>query len=254
MNKNIKKHLTLGNMLSLIAIVVSIISIIISNNINIKANELTERVNSKEFEISENLKYELLKVVADLKSIESKAALEPLMAIDFDYSKEAESIAKLRTSPGYLILLNSIEDEGDRMMLDANLLMLSGKIEVFSSEFKRAFAHNALEDLKNKTNLGKCMSLKFSDLMMNLFDMRILAPEYEKQEMPFESFVKYLIEKKKIDDNDVLAFYGVIVSDTTIMNKALDAGANIMITGQEIIERYQEEYEAFVNKHLIPNE
>ena len=109
MHKNLKGHITLGNLLSVIAIIVSIASILISNRLNNKTNTLTEKVYSKEHEMSENLKYEILNMISTLRSIDAKASCEPFYPEKVDYSNEIKSLEKIQSSPEYLLFLKSIK-------------------------------------------------------------------------------------------------------------------------------------------------
>lgn len=258
-NNNIKEYLTFGNILSIIAIIVSIVAIIFSVKLNNKTNTLTEKVYSKEYQISEELKYELLKVVADLKSIESKTMIEPFFQTKIDYSKEIEDIAIFRTSPGYLIYLHSMESDDDRLRMDINLLMLTSltNSDVVDYKFKRAFSHNALEVLTDKTDLERTLNMEISDLIKDLCKMRVVAPDYKKEESNdegvIESFLGFLLNEKKIDDADVLLFYSVYKNDTIDLKRAIDSGGNPRITLFEIIERYQEEYDEFAKYYEKEN-
>ncbi len=243
MKKSLKNQITFGNMLSVIAIIVSVIAIVFTNN-------LTKKVNSKEFQMSENLKYELLKMVADLKSIESKASIQHLMPEEMDYSKEMEDISNFRTSPGYLIYLNSLPNDDDRLMFDLSLLLLTSSKNTISTEDVRALTHNTLEKMKNETNLKKSLNKEVSVLIAELCEMRIVAPQYEHKKPDDDGvlagFLKYLLIEKRIDDPDVLMLYGVIENDTVSLKQALDAGANRRITFFEIVQKYQSEYDEFV--------
>lgn len=214
------------------------------------ANMLTEKINSKEYQMSENLKYELLKVVADLKSIETKASIEHIMFMSMDYSKEVEDIKTLRTSPGYLLYLNSIGNEEYRQFLDLALLMLTHPTDAFTAEHRRGFSHYALDILRNKTNLDS-ISTDVGVLVEELCDMEIVAPQYKTQEAngSLELFLKYLMDEKTINDVDVLFFFGRISNDTILLNQATKEGANTKITILEIIERYRTEYYQFAKDY-----
>ena len=71
-------HKTSIMILDLISIIVSGFAIIISSYFAQIANRMNKKVNEKDYEISEQLKYDLLKLVATLRFYDSKAALSHL--------------------------------------------------------------------------------------------------------------------------------------------------------------------------------
>ena len=87
-----------------LALIVSGISFYLTNRMN-------KKVNKKDYEISENLKYEILKLIAALRSLDAKAVLSVHINQKIDYSPEIKIISDLRVSPGYLIFLHSINDD-----------------------------------------------------------------------------------------------------------------------------------------------
>ena len=85
---------------------------------------MNRKVNRKDYEISENLKYELLRLVAALRSLDAKAVISPHVEGKMDYTQEIGVISELRMSPGYLVFLHSINNDDDRFWIDFNIQML----------------------------------------------------------------------------------------------------------------------------------
>ena len=94
---------------------------------------LTQKINSKEYQIFEDLKESLMQVIASVRAIDAKAAVYiDLKNIGInpkrDFSLEIEIVKKLQTSPGYLIFLHSIEDNKARTEIEASFRNFSDKI------------------------------------------------------------------------------------------------------------------------------
>jgi len=248
MNVKRDNKLKTSDWLAILAIIVSVASSIFTIVINNKTNDLTEKVNSKEYQMSENLKYELLKVVAELKSIESKATIERVLGIKQDYSKEVEEIAAFRTSPGFLIYLQSIDNPKDRLSFDLGLLFLTTPSGALTVEMKLDVSQNVLNIL-SRIDIEGMQSLKTSDLIKELSSTASFAPKYNSDDADGEDiinqFLEFLMNEKKIVDDDLLLFYRAYNHDTISIRAIGESTENFFTMFLIIADKYQDEYKEF---------
>lgn len=250
-----------NTILTLVLTVFSLIALILSWISFSNSTRITEQVNSKEYQMSEDLKYEMLKVVADLKSIDSKASLEHLVKNKRAYySIEIEDLTKLRTSPGYLFYLNSIESDETRFWLEYNMVMLITSINYMGSWQIRDCVYEALKILKNVDGLDNTFKTNVWDLMGESCDLTIInqfEPQKNKEltedELYFYSFVDYLYKELKVKDSIVMFYYGKHYDSTEIMQEAISMGAYVYADPYDVLNRYQKEFVAFRKMHPRPN-
>ena len=95
--------------LPLIAIILSVIALICTNR-------LQRDISSKEYELSENLKSDILQFISVLQSIKSKSELGRNLSFPISFKEEQSTIANLLTTPGYLLIQNSINNKADILM------------------------------------------------------------------------------------------------------------------------------------------
>jgi hypothetical protein len=227
-----------------LALIVSGVSFYLTNRMN-------RKVNRKDYEISENLKYELLRLIAALRSLDAKAVLSPHLKGKMDYSQEIKVISELRVSPGYLVFLHFITNDDDRFWIDFNIHFLSVEGNNMSMKDIRKFSNRIINILKNKTDLKGILDLEVLDLMKEICDMKGTAPQYEEEKVEdkeppiFDSFINYLVSNGN-SDPDVKVWYGVLYNNTEVLKQALDAGGNSKSTQQEIVDKYKSEFETFL--------
>lgn len=232
-------------------IAVPALALIVSGLSFYLTNRMNKKVNRKDYEISENLKYELLKLIAALRALDAKAVMSPHVNKTMDYSQEIQVISNLRMSPGYLVFLHSINNDDDRFWIDFNIQLLSVVGKEMSMQDIRKFSNRLLDLLKNKTNLQGILDLEVLDLMKEFCEMKGTAPEFNdnNSESSFDKKFKTYIEalvKQGNSDPDVLVWYGVLFSDTEILEKALKDGGRPNITQEEIIKKYKQVYDSIV--------
>ncbi len=226
-----------------LALIVSGISFYFTNRMN-------KKVNKKDYEISENLKYELLKLIAALRALDAKAVISPHIASNVDYSQEIQVISNLRISPGYLVFLHSINNDDDRFWIDFNIQFLSIAGNTMHIQEIRRFSNRLLDILKNKTNLRGIFDLEVLDLMNEFCEMKGTAPKFQETNIEdnsadkFKSFIAHLVEKGNCDPN-VLVWHGVLTNNTTLLKEALASGGKSNITQQDIINSYKDEFDRF---------
>ena len=226
-----------------LALVVSGLSFYLTNRMN-------KKVNRKDYEISENLKYELLRLVAALRSLDAKAVISPHVEGKMDYTQEIGVISELRMSPGYLVFLHSINNDDDRFWIDFNIQMLSITGNDLSMHEIRMFSNRILNVVKNKTNLKGILDLEMIELMKEFCEMKGTAPEYKevKEEDAadelFKAFVSHLVSEGN-DDPDVLVWFAVLHDNTDLLKQALDSGGRPNSTRQDIIDKYKDDFQNF---------
>jgi len=226
-----------------LALIVSGISFYLTNRMN-------KKVNKKDYEISENLKYELLRLIAALRALDAKAVISPRINCKMDYTQEIQVISNLRISPGYLVFLHSIDNDDDRFWIDFNIQFLSIAGNTMHINEIRRFSNRLLDILKNKTNLRGILDLEVLDLMREFCEMKGSTPKFQENNIEdnsdtkFKSFIAYLVENGNCDPN-VLVWHGVLTNNTSLLKEALASGGKSNITQQDIINKYKAEFESF---------
>ena len=233
-------------------IAVPVLALLVSGISFYLTNRMNKKVNKKDYEISENLKYEIMKLIAALRSMDAKAVLAPHFKQAMDYKQEIDILSQLQTSPGYLLFLHSVANDDDRMMLDLAMKMLIINGNSMNRKDIRIFANRILNFIKNKTNFKDVLDIDVIALLDDLCDMRGTSPEFDestvKQDnVKLKDFFEYLIKNGNTDP-DVLLFYSIFVNDKELTEKAINLGASLNVTDKELIERYKKEYNAFCQK------
>lgn len=117
------------------ALGISIISLICSTIIPIHVNnrtiKVTEKVNSKEYQIAENTKFDLLELLCVLVSIDGKIASN-----NEDFSQEATMLHRIQANTNYLFMLHSIERK-ERESMARRVLELEGLLSQTSPNADR---------------------------------------------------------------------------------------------------------------------
>ena len=133
-------------------IAIPVLALLVSGFSFYLTNRMNKKVNKKDYEISENLKYELLQLIAALRALDAKAVISPHVNEKVDYSQELQVISNLRMSPGYLVFLHAIDNDKDRFWVDFNIQYLSIIGHKLPMQDIRMFSNRLLDLLKNKTN------------------------------------------------------------------------------------------------------
>ena len=125
-----------------------------SNQTANNANELAKMINSKEYQIYEDLKYQMIQVIAAVRAIDAKAAValdiqnESNQTYKPNFSLEIDILEKLQSSPGYLIFLNSIVNSDARTRIESTFRNISTKISFFDNKFIRDASHLLIKNIK----------------------------------------------------------------------------------------------------------
>lgn len=118
----------------------------------------SKKASKKEYQIYEDLKYQIMQVIAAVRSLDAKAAV----ALDIqkegnhihkpDYSLEINIIEKVQSSPGYLIFLESIENPKERFQIESIFRNLSSKISFFDNQYIREASHLLMRHIQRNVN------------------------------------------------------------------------------------------------------
>ena len=235
-NKNLINKFLIQNLVAIIAIIVSCVSLIITTR-------MENKINSKEFEMAENIKYDIIHLIAVIRAIDAKVLLAPQVDQTVDLTPEIGELAKIRMNPSYMYFLASINDEEDRfwVQLNTNMLVVTGSsYQIYEI---RLFCNRMLNLLKDYVDFDSANNVELNKLVPLICDMKGLT-EFEKKDS--QKFYQLLdsLHNQGIDDPDVDLFYAVIHNDTVLTQNALNRGANIKVKDYEIIEKYKEIYDS----------
>lgn len=161
----IHNNIKLSDAIALFALLVSLGSFLLSikslrwskkaHNTSIN---LTKQINSKEYQLKENLKETAVQIITVVRSIDAKAALAlenekstNKEEYHIDYSNEINLLSKILSSPSYIIFLKDIKEDEKRYYMEYYLhrlvLKISSKIEVADFSKIRSWARLILQQL-----------------------------------------------------------------------------------------------------------
>jgi len=229
---------------------------------NDRHNELIEKINSKEHEISENLKYEVMELVATLRSIDTKAAIAQLNNVTMDFTNDIKTLTKIQASPGFIVYLHSIKDRQERNELELQIRNLIDSF-LLSPKFSqnvpviRGAVHIIMETLQKHTNLNDSMNMPYDSLLKELcsdgifaeYDREALFRAVEKADLEMTAFLEFLIKEKHIEDPDVDYFYYYLIDNQEFIKQAIKQGAKTNVSIFEIEDRYKEAHQEFLRQY-----
>lgn len=221
----------------ILATVVGIVSLVLSIR-----NE--KKLASKEHELAEGLKADILQLLAIFSSILYKNRLATNLPNDISIEDEIKDLSKLRLTGGYIYLINRIQNRNKRLLCEIRfqLIILNGQVSLNHIGGFAWLLIETLHHLRNDEKLGEEIPV----IVENMYNDEFLKESNTQILSEFERFVYYIVGKK-ITDPDVLLYCGVFENDADIVKKALDDGADKKCTEKMIIERYENEYKEFLN-------
>ena len=223
------------------------IGIIISATIGIvslvKTIRNEKKLASKEHELAEGLKSDILQLIGVLTSIRYKIMLKQQLPEDVSLDDEIKAINKSRLTCGYVFLMYRIPS-GDRLLFEVRIQLIASGNNLISINLIDAYALGLIRTLLKLAN-----DITLGDEIQQILK-KMNEDEFLKEVNPqipdeFTKFVYYLIENG-ITDPDVLLFYGVFENNVDIVKKALDDGADTKCTDKMILSRYEKEYKEFL--------
>lgn len=233
-------------------------------------NKLIKKINSKEHELSESMKYELIEMIAILRAIDQKAAFNLERKGKIDYSPEIKRLKELQAKPGFLIFLNSISDDYQKgrvtecswvehiIAVLCDWLLPSVTDDEEDIEGIRLIVHEIIDILLNKhADLKGQFGVEYEELLFSICSLKggysqfdyVGAEEIADKKMKNRNFLHYLIENRKIQDPNVLLWHGrsqlfKFEGEADIKN-ALDNGADEAVKIDDVIKKYEKEHSEY---------
>lgn len=243
--------------------IISALALVLSGLASYFSYKSTMKVNSKMYQMSEDMKYEVMELVAILRAIDTKAAVSQLDYYRIDYSEEIHALAKIQSSPGFIVYLHSIEDYDERHTLERQIRQLT---DTYLTSRKwsqkvpliRGMIHIIMETLQQHTDLTESMNMPYDDLLKDLcsdgifadYDFEEMEKAVEKANRETKAFLEYLM-KKGIEDPNVEYFYYEFI-ECDQHDKAVAAvkkGARSNVSISEIEKKYNAEYQEFIKTY-----
>lgn len=128
----------------------------------------TMKVSSKEYEMSQNMKYDLVEMVTVLRSIDNKASLLSYTDNNIDFTTEIQSLKSIQSKPGYLVFLSLIEERSERLRVENGMLLLSDYFLVSTNTQKtiiRAWVRGLLNIMEKYVDFDKSIEIDYSDVI-----------------------------------------------------------------------------------------
>ena len=243
--------------LETIPMIISIISLVATLVIAIFTNKLNKKVNSRDYELSEKTKSDLLDLIATLRSIRMKIRFVSLMNdVRYNLSEEIKRLNEIKLSSAYLYLMHSIKEKERQEKYDMYYQMLTTinvdnhirDVEIFSTRLLR---------IMKDVDIDVIVKYKVQDVYKKFASGSGIEPENEL-ESPKESddiveFAQWLIKEEGINDPDVLLWSSIdskTPDGTKKLDEALKAGANVQCTDKMIKEKYAKQYVLFSNSKI----
>lgn len=157
-------NITLSNVIAFCALLVSIYALHSSKKANEKSNALTKQINSKEYQLNENLKEMAVQIISVVRSVDAKAALalenektRGKRKYKIDYSYEINLLSKILSSPAYMLFLKAIEKDDNRLYIEYFMhrlvLIISSEIEFDDLQKIRNWSSAILDQLQYNKNI-----------------------------------------------------------------------------------------------------
>jgi len=245
--------------ISLVLALVSLAAIVLSFISYKESSKTTLKVNSKEHEMSESMKSELLELVAILRFIDRKAASVDYFQRRHDFSYEIDRLSKIQMSPSYLIYLHStgLETVDDNINCLLELLLMNESEMMNNIRF---WIRVILKELGEYTNIKDGEKVNFEKLLKKWCTKKccFVVPDlnYSVKKMKELLKDKAFMEKLKDEgnnDGDVDYIHKVLC--TAIDENAIEIGWNVncWVTKKDVLQKYQEEYKEFLKTYQDGN-
>lgn len=208
----------------------------------VRTNRVTKELASKEHELAESLKSDILQVAGTLTSIRYKVMLEPNLPNEASFDNEISAIKRIKLTSGYVFLKYQMPKE-DQKMFEIMIQLMTEQNNPLSRNMLDGYAE-ALVSIIRKLANSKELGVEILKIIKTMCEDELLNEATPRIPNEFERFVYYLIEKD-ITDPDVSLFHGVFKNDVGIVSKALDEGADRKCTDKALQERYSSQYDDF---------
>lgn len=230
--------------------IIQIIGIIAASAIAIwaliRTNQTAKQLASKEHELSEGLKADILQFVGVLSSIRYKVLLEPNLPNNVSFEDEISALKRIKLTSGYVFLKYQMPKE-DQKMFEIMIQLMTEQNNPLSRNMLDGYAESLVSIIRKLAN-NKELGEEILKIIKTMCEDELLNETTPRIPNEFERFVYYLIEKG-ITDPDVRLFHGVFENDVNIVSKALNDGADRRCTDRMIIERYRNDYNEFLKSN-----
>lgn len=237
--------------LDVISIIVSGTAIILSSYFAFIANRTNKKVNQKDFEISEELKYDLMKAIAVLRSYDLKAGLLAYYSeVSFDI--EANALAVFLASPSYLLLIDAVsKEEREQVELCFHELASSkGNLPAFKT---REFCRHILEVVAKSVDFKNALDINVITVLHQFCELpSFVDSQYERiaqaqktGELSLDNFAKFLI-RCGVQDPNIDIIMCRINNDEKGALAAVQKGGSYHDAGGNLLRRYNQLYKLFI--------
>lgn len=226
--------------------IIQIISIVASSTIAIwaliKTNRTAKKLASKEHELAEGIKSDILQLIGTFTSIRYKTILAPNLLNDVSYDDEISAIKKIKLTSGYVFLKYRMPKD-DQKMFEILVQLMTESNNSLSNDMLDGYSEYLISIIRKLAD-NKELGEEIQKIIKTMCEDELLNEATPKIPNEFERFVYYLIEKG-VTDPDVRLFLGVFKNDVNIISKALDEGADRKCTDKALQERYSSQYDDF---------
>ena len=226
--------------------IIQIISIVASSTIAIwaliKTNRTAKKLASKEHELAEGIKSDILQLIGTFTSIRYKTILAPNLLNDVSFDDEISAIRRIKLTSGYVFLKYRMPKD-DQKMFELLVQLMTERNNTLSNDMLDGYSESLISIISKLAD-NKELSEEIQKIIKTMCEDVLLNETSPQIPNEFERFVYYLIENG-ITDPDVRLFQGVFKNDVNIIQKALDEGADRKCTDKALKEKYRIQYASF---------
>lgn len=223
----------LSTILTLILTIFSLVALIVSARASYKAIETTEKVSSKEYQMTQNMKSDLVELVAALRSIDDKAAMSKSEWKEYDFSSELKLLNDIQSRPGYQCVLYFLQNGSDRFEVENGLKTLSCVYLVSNKASMteiRSQAERIMKVLDYHPNIMSMEVIEFEKILQFMlkarnYDPIVVGDVLREHESRRKDFLEKLMREGFEDPDIRYYYYTFVVPDSALANQARQAGA-----------------------------
>ena len=193
----------------------------------------TMKVSSKEYEMSQNMKNDLVEMMAALRSIDDKAALSKYEWREYDFTNEWQLLSDIQTRPGYLVFLYLLHNDSDRAEIEKGLKTLTGDYLVSKKASMtdiRSQAERIMKVLDYHHDLTSKDAIVFDTMLQFMlkarnYDAVEVGDVLREHDTRRKEFLEKLMREGFEDPNIRYYYYTFVVPDSALAHQAREAGA-----------------------------
>ena len=244
--------------------VISVVAACVSICVAIYATNVQMDLASTDYDAREAVKYDTVKLLSTLRALMHKGAIEKTSVIELevDIKPEKKAISDfINSSTGYAyrfwINKKSLEaemsgrDEENWRLFFLHLAEITSAIDISFAASRAAKVELLLDEL-NKEGVSEIADFNYDlekAISQNAVTRKgdVIAQVYIMEEQNRrklnESFESQLscLKEQRIKDPNIDLVWAIIMEDEDLLNEALDDGANLRITNDELLSQYERE-------------